>query len=267
MKVNIWDKDKGSATVDTDYLYESYRPAKSTDYSSFYRRNKKERRWVIQLLVSGAVLLGLWGLFNTNIPFGGALQNGVRYLMTAETDVQPVLHKIVQLASQAGNLDWPLIDDVPQSSKAAISEVPAEAVLLLPVSGDLVRTYGWAIEPGEQVEKFHEGIDIAVPVGTPVKAAAAGTVTDTGEQQGFGRFILVTNSSGELVRYANLSEIKVQKGQEIKAGEIIGSSGMEADDKPHVHFEVIVNGRPVDPLSRLGVDFTRLGDTGNTGSR
>ena len=265
MKVNIWEKDKGSTTLDSEYLYENYRPAKSSaNYSGFYNKNKKENRWVFQLLVSGAVLLALFGLFNTNIPFGGALKNGVRYLMTAETDVQPVLHKIVQISAQTGNLEWPLVDDIPQASKAAILEVPASAVLQLPVSGKLVRTYGWIVDPGEQVQKFHEGVDLAVPVGTSVKAAADGQVINTGEMQGFDKYVLVRNKSGEMARYANLSEIKVQDGQVVKAGEVLAESGMEEGNQPHVHFEVIVDSRPVDPLGKLGIDFTRLSADGKT---
>lgn len=266
MKVNIWEKDKGSTTLDTEYLYENYRPAKSSaNYSGFYHKSKKENRWVFQLLVSGAVLLALFGLFNTNIPFSGALKNGVRYLMTAETDVEPVLHKIVQISAQAGNLEWPIIDDIPQQSKAAISEVPAGTVLQLPVSGKLIRTYGWMADPGEQVQKFHEGVDLAVPVGTQVKAAADGQVIDTGELIGLGKYVLVRNKSGEMTRYANLSEIKVQDGQEVKVGAFLAESGMEGGNQPHVHFEVIVNGQPVDPLGKLGIDFTRLGGDGKTG--
>jgi len=268
MKVNIWERDKKSGIEDIEYTYGNYQPAKSTViYSKLSKKRLRENKWVIQLLIAGAVLLVILGLFRANIPFAGPLKNTVRYLMTTETNLQPVLHKVVQLASQAGNLEWPLLDDVPRSAAPVISDVPPESLLLLPVSGDVIRTYGWTVDPAGKVQTFNEGIDIAVPTGTDVKASAAGRVIDVGEQTGQGMFILVENSSGELVRYAHLAEVKVNPLQQVKAGDIIAISGLPKDRQPYMHFEVIVNGRPVDPLSRLGIDFTRVNGAGKTDAR
>lgn len=257
MKINIGSKDKNSSQ-DIDYLYQNYRPAKSPAvYGSLNKKKMKDNKWVIQLLVSGVILLAVWGLFKTNLPLTAALKNSVKYLMTSETNMQPVFNKVIQLASQVGNVEWPVVDDVPQAAKTAVSEAPSGTVLLLPVSGSVLRTYGWQTDSEERVQVFHEGIDISAPVGTGVKASADGKVARVGEKPGLGRYILINNNSGEAVRYANLSEIRVKQGQQVKAGDIIGKSGQAEDGRPHVHFEVIVNGKPENPLDKLGVDFTR----------
>ncbi|MHB9093633.1 MAG: M23 family metallopeptidase [Eubacteriales bacterium] len=260
MKINIGPKAKDSPQ-DLDYLYENYRPAKSGGPANFYKSGGREHKWIFQLLASGAILLVILGLFKANIPFTGALKNGVKYLLTSETDFRPAFHQVVELAAQVGNVELPVADDVPSSTKTAITEVPPGTLLLLPVSGNVINTYGWLVDPRENLQKFHEGVDIAAPVGTGVKASADGKVIDIGENSGLGKYVLVKNLTGELVRYANLSEVLVQKEQQLKAGNIIAKTGVLGDSEPHLHFEVIVNGRPVDPLSRLGVDFTRTDGT------
>jgi len=251
MKINIGQSNK-SERQNLDYLYQGYRPVKS---AGLYKKRGRERKWLYQLVVSGAILLVVFGLFRVDIPFTGYLKSGVKYLLTSDADIQPVLSKIIQLAANMGNLEWPLVDETSQPSKTAITELPPGSLLLLPVSGNIIRTYGWIFEPGENVQRFHEGIDIAVPAGTEVKASADGTVIDMGESGSWGKYILVKNLTGELIRYANLSEILVRNGQTVKAAEIIGKAGMTTDSRPHLHFEVIVNGRPVDPIDKLGLNF------------
>ncbi len=263
MKINIGRRDK-SGTQDLDYYYENYPPRKS---AVFYKKKVREHKWVGQLLVSGVIFLVVLGLFKLNIPFTAFLKNGVKYFLTSEINIRPVFSRLIQFASQAGDLEWPLSDDVSPPSKTVITEVPSGIVLLLPVSGNIIRTYGWLTDSEDQVQKFHQGIDIAVPVGTEVRASAGGKVVNIGENSSLGRYILVKNNTGELVRYANLSEVLVRVEQAVKTGDIIAKTGMPADRQPHLHFEVIINGRPVDPLAKLGVDFSRLNGTNTSDLR
>ncbi len=262
MKVNIGRGGKNEQH-DMDYTYEHYRPARTPGlYKNLYKKKTKERKWIFQLVVSCAILLVIFGLFRINVPFAGYLQDGVKHLLTSETDFLPIFYKIVQLASNIGNLEWPPIDETSQPSKTAITEIPPGTIMLLPVSGNIIRTYGWVIEPGENVQSFHEGIDIAVPVGTEVKASADGNVLEVGESDSLGKYILIEDQTGELTRYANLSEVLVDQGRTVKAADVIGKSGMKSDRRPHLHFEVIVNGRPVDPIDKLGINFVNGSSAG-----
>lgn len=279
MKINFGNKSMGQEEPEylKNYLYEDYEPVKSS-YSAggHSKKSKGEYKWILQLMVSALILAGIVGLFKYNLPFTEPLRSAVRYLMNTEADIEPVFHKILQLAAQTGNMDWPLVDDVPGqgtkvaaenkgnvgkegtsgASKVAEADKPAETDLqvILPVSGKVVGVYGWAAKPGEEIQAFNEGIDIEVPLGTDVKASSAGTVLKTGEDAEQGKYVIIKTASGMLMRYSNLSEIEAAKGEKVELGEVIAKSGTNIDKKPNLHFEVIVNGKPVNPLEQLGID-------------
>ena len=95
---------------------------------------------------------------------------------------------------------------------------------------------------------MHKGIDFAGRLGDPVLAVAAGIVTFSGRRAGFGRLVEVTHGNGYVTRYAHCHELKVEVGQMVRKGDAvatIGSSGRSTG--PHVHFEVLRNGRQIDP--------------------
>lgn len=100
----------------------------------------------------------------------------------------------------------------------------------------------------------HAGIDIAVPVGTSVKAAAGGTVIESGTLPGYGNVIVIDHGGGTVTRYAHLSRLDRAKGQVVSQGDVIGLSGGARGAPgsgnsrgPHLHYEVRQNGKPVDP--------------------
>ncbi len=100
---------------------------------------------------------------------------------------------------------------------------------------------------------IHRGVDLDVPTGTPVGAMFRGRVTFAGTQSGFGQIVWLDHSDGIRSGYAHLSEIVVTVGQEVQAGETVGSSGATGNvTAPHLHFEVWRWGRPIDPIPLLG---------------
>jgi murein DD-endopeptidase MepM/ murein hydrolase activator NlpD len=112
---------------------------------------------------------------------------------------------------------------------------------------------------GTQTTPFdpsHEGIDISAPSGTSIAAAAAGTVTkveSTAESGGYGNYTCIDHGDGLSTCYAHLSEISVEKGADVEAGEAIGTVGCTGNcTGPHLHFEVRRNGTPQDPRTFLG---------------
>jgi murein DD-endopeptidase MepM/ murein hydrolase activator NlpD len=102
----------------------------------------------------------------------------------------------------------------------------------------------------------HPGIDIAVPMGTPIRAAGGGTVADAGDDPEYGHFILITHPDGYESMYGHASRVLVLPGQVVAAGEVIGLSGSTGrSTAPHLHFEIRRGGRSIDPRSLLKQEF------------
>jgi murein DD-endopeptidase MepM/ murein hydrolase activator NlpD len=122
--------------------------------------------------------------------------------------------------------------------------------------GPISSSFGWRPDPFTSGMKFHQGTDIALPIGQEVPAAQSGTVTFAGEQAGYGLTVLVEHGARLATRYAHLSEALVAAGDRVELGQTIAKSGVSGRATgPHLHFEVLDDGRPVDP----SVGLTRLG--------
>jgi murein DD-endopeptidase MepM/ murein hydrolase activator NlpD len=123
---------------------------------------------------------------------------------------------------------------------------PSAAGFIWPLSGPITSPFGprWG--------GFHPGIDIGVPEGTPIHAAAAGTVIWCGWESGYGNLVVIDHHNGLATAYAHQSRIAVSCNQDVGQGDVIGYSGCTGFcTGPHLHFEVRVDGTPVDPLGYL----------------
>jgi murein DD-endopeptidase MepM/ murein hydrolase activator NlpD len=115
-----------------------------------------------------------------------------------------------------------------------------------PVAGPVTSPFGW------RWGRMHEGIDIAVPSGTPVHAAAAGTVIYAGWMGGYGNLVVIDHGGGIATAYGHNTSLAVAVGQQVGQGQVISYAGSTGHSTgPHVHFEVRVNGSPRDPLGYL----------------
>jgi murein DD-endopeptidase MepM/ murein hydrolase activator NlpD len=124
--------------------------------------------------------------------------------------------------------------------------------LAWPVSGPVVSGFGWRIHPIFHTRKFHTGIDIAVPYGTAIHAADSGTIIYAAGMSGYGNVIVVDHGGGLSTLYAHQSGFAVGMGAGVTRGQVIGYVGMTGyTTGPHLHFEVRVDGAPVDPLGYL----------------
>ncbi|MGA8532748.1 MAG: peptidoglycan DD-metalloendopeptidase family protein [Candidatus Tumulicola sp.] len=121
-----------------------------------------------------------------------------------------------------------------------------------PVTGTITSPFGWRSNPFGGSPEFHQGLDIAAPSGTTVTAAAGGTVIMAQWYGGYGNYILIDHGGGYSTGYGHLSAIYVSNGQGVKRGQAIGAVGSTgASTGPHLHFEVRIDGKPVDPAPRL----------------
>jgi murein DD-endopeptidase MepM/ murein hydrolase activator NlpD len=110
--------------------------------------------------------------------------------------------------------------------------------------------FGWRQDPLTGEASFHPGVDLAVAYGHDVKAAADGMVSFAGVQNGYGKTVVIDHHDGRQTRYAHLSQELVRAGDAVTEGQVLGKSGNSGRSTgPHLHFEVLVNGKPVDPVA------------------
>lgn len=104
----------------------------------------------------------------------------------------------------------------------------------------------------ERSSEPHQGLDIAVPADSYIRAAGAGTVREAGRDPVYGRFLTLEHDDGYRTLYAHASAILVEEGQRVQRNEVIGLTGSTGrSTAPHLHFEVLRNGEAVDPLSMV----------------
>jgi murein DD-endopeptidase MepM/ murein hydrolase activator NlpD len=152
----------------------------------------------------------------------------------------------VRMAQATGNVEGPAAAEAPAVK-------PSEATGALPtfrwpVRGKVITSYG-----AKTNGKSNDGINLAVPEGTPVKAAEDGVVAYSGnELKGYGNLVLVRHSNGYVTAYAHASELLVKRGDTIKRGQVIAKSGQSGEvGSPQLHFEIRKGSSPVDPLQFL----------------
>jgi murein DD-endopeptidase MepM/ murein hydrolase activator NlpD len=132
------------------------------------------------------------------------------------------------------------------AAQGATDSTPSAAGLIWPVSGPVVSPFGY------RWGRLHAGIDIAVPYGTPIHAAAAGTVVLAGWVSGYGNYTCIDHGGGLATCYAHQSSYAVSQGAAVGQGQVIGYVGCTGHCfGPHLHIEVRINGAPVDPLGYL----------------
>jgi len=129
----------------------------------------------------------------------------------------------------------------------------APSALMWPVSGPISSPFGMRTNPVSGRFLMHTGIDIAAEMGSTVVAAAGGRIISAGwNDGGYGNMIIVDDGGNMSTLYAHLSQIFVGTDQEVKEGQAIGAVGSTGNSTgPHLHFEVRIDGKPVDPMSYL----------------
>ena len=162
-------------------------------------------------------------------------------LALLEMDIQKLSRKVNLELSSYNTIYKKIQDNIHR-----INGIPS----IRPVDGGYLNsTFGYRIDPIDNVRRFHQGQDITVKSGTPVYAPADGIVKRAYYVGGFGNHIKIQHSSGYTTLFAHLSEIKVKYGQQVKRGDIIGLTGNTGrSTAPHLHYEIHHNGKPENPL-------------------
>jgi murein DD-endopeptidase MepM/ murein hydrolase activator NlpD len=126
----------------------------------------------------------------------------------------------------------------------------AAQAMRMPVAASVSSSFGTRVHPILGSHRFHRGVDLRAGFGTPIRASADGRVTYAGWNGGYGRQVMVDHGQGLATMYAHMSRMSAQAGSRVHRGEVIGfvgSTGLSTG--PHLHYEVLQNGKPVNPLA------------------
>jgi len=127
---------------------------------------------------------------------------------------------------------------------------------VLPVNAPISSGFGIRNDPFTGKAKFHKGIDIAAPAGTPVVSALPGKVISVGNDSGYGNTVLVEHDGGLRTRYGHLASINIKAGDMVTSEDMLGTVGSTGRSTgAHLHFEVIQNGKQVDPSQLAALRF------------
>ncbi len=144
--------------------------------------------------------------------------------------------------------DGPALPDNTTMDKYSLSAVGVEETVT-PALGWVSSPFGWREHPVDGEERFHNGVDLAVNTGTDVLAFAAGTVDYIGDSPEYGLYLQLSHAGGLKTFYCHCSQLCVQQGQSVAAGEKVAESGDTGNATgPHLHFEMKLNGVRLNPI-------------------
>jgi murein DD-endopeptidase MepM/ murein hydrolase activator NlpD len=158
------------------------------------------------------------------------------------------LHEVEGLLAQSASIAAKIraAQSASVSSPSSVRSQASSSGYIWPAHGVLTSSFGW------RWGRMHEGIDIAVGNGTPVVASASGTVIVAGWMGGYGNLVVIDHGNGVSTAYGHNTGVTVGVGQSVAQGQLIAYSGNTGHSTgPHIHFEVRINGSPVDPLGYL----------------
>jgi murein DD-endopeptidase MepM/ murein hydrolase activator NlpD len=183
--------------------------------------------------------------------------------LTNNVSQQAVIHSIDQLSALrddalSGRVSLALEGGLSPSFAGDWTAL-ADAPTLWPLEGRITSGFGERLDPIDGEGAFHSGIDIAAPNGTPVRAAAAGEVTGRDMGTGYGRTVDINHGHDVSTVYAHLSAVAVMPGEHVSRGQIIGYVGDSGRSTgPHLHYEVRIDGVPVNPYKYLRMTYTQF---------
>jgi murein DD-endopeptidase MepM/ murein hydrolase activator NlpD len=205
-----------------------------------------------------------WGRLVSEARRAGALEEEVRRLAEQQPQAAELARELDSLAaayedlrSFFGTAVTPGTGDLwlpSTGSRPSVRALPADDEGTLPSAWPLTQAGFLTRSPESGGSAEHPGIDIAVPAGSYVRAAGAGTVFETGEDEIYGYYVVVDHGGGYRSLYGHASMVVAIPGSPVRRGEVIALSGSSGSSSaPHLHFEILQGGTPIDPLSLLDV--------------
>jgi murein DD-endopeptidase MepM/ murein hydrolase activator NlpD len=154
----------------------------------------------------------------------------------------------LETASESKKKSFSALLGALERQKNVLSHTPT----IRPAEGWLSSRFGYRVSPFSEKREFHRGIDIANRAGTPIIATADGVVTFCGPKSSWGNVVVIDNGYGVTTRFAHLQKALVARGEHVKRGDVIANMGNTGRSTgPHLHYEVYLNGVPVNPEKYL----------------
>jgi murein DD-endopeptidase MepM/ murein hydrolase activator NlpD len=185
------------------------------------------------------------------IGMGGPSPSDVREKLKAEKDemglVQQMKTDIERLRSEAISREESLseLEKLLQAKKEVLAHTPS----IWPARGWVTSGFGFRANPFTGLTQMHEGIDISNRIGTPITSPADGIISDIGSDWGHGKILVISHGFGLITRYSHLDKVLVRVGQKVKRGDKIAEVGNTGKTTgPHLHYEVRLNGIPINPM-------------------
>ena len=182
---------------------------------------------------------------------GGPSPSDIREKLKGEKDesglVRQMRSDIERLQAESLSREESLseIEKLLQDKKEMMAHTPS----VWPVLGWVTSGFGFRTNPFTGLSQMHEGLDISNRLGTVVTASGSGMISDTGTDLSHGKFVVISHGFGMTSRYNHLNKVLVKAGQKVKRGDKIGEVGLTGRTTgPHLHYEVRVNGIPVNPM-------------------
>jgi murein DD-endopeptidase MepM/ murein hydrolase activator NlpD len=203
--------------------------------------------WFKKLVVAVILFALVYGAHESDTALGRTVSDGVRYVLTVETDFNYLIDKMASFAPK--NMDvsvWKRVQNTVTK--------PADPLMYMtkPVDGKVVTGYGWRTDPVAKQEKLYEGIAIEASVGVPVKAAAAGKVKAVTDSAQYGKILVIEHSTDIDSVYGYLGEVMVKPEESVSQGQIVARVGKTVGAvAPLLYFEVREKGKAIDPLTRI----------------
>ena len=215
-----------------------------------FRRNGISRffaRGVVKQLLAAIVIFFVCvGILSFEGTFSREFYRQVaHYLTSQESDWAPVIETMVATGL------W--MDTINTGAFQVVAPRDNTPNLALPVSGKIVREFGWIEDASSGQRLFHSGIDIETEIGTSIRAALDGQVIKVDVNDSLGRLVMIEHRGGLITVYANCSEILVEEGDIITQGQIIAKAGESISGNGQLHFEIREGQQLVDPLEFLNL--------------
>lgn len=243
----------GRASIAVEPVSVNPSPTDSDEIGAIAARLGEMRAEVLRINALGERLIQASGLDPDEFDFVNAPpRGGPETAMTRDYTIKELADElstlVVMVQDRERKLDRladQILDQRPRTASAQLSGWPVR-------SGYISSTYGFRVHPVRNTRQFHEGVDFAAKRGSPILAVADGIVVFSGRRNGYGNLIDIRHRDGLVTRYAHNSANLVREGELIRQGQQIGTVGSTGTATgPHVHFEVIRNGRAVDPMPYL----------------
>jgi murein DD-endopeptidase MepM/ murein hydrolase activator NlpD len=241
-----------------NYDYRTRRDMRYREAEIEEEEARAANRLLIRIGICIVIILFVVIVKTVDTPFTNRITNELKTALTSTMDMDSTLGQlkfVKNLFPPKEEAEQPVFNnggDVEDTQDKSDIGRPRFVKMISPVKGEITSFFGTREHPVFKTQVEHTGIDISSFEGDDILATADGTVKETGEDPQLGRYLVLDHGQGIETLYAHCSSVTCERGQQIKQGDVIAKVGSTGNATgSHLHFEVLMDGQPVDPESWL----------------